>query len=260
MIVNASDLSRFEFCPRSVYLTGVLKVSPKPTIEQLSGLVGHYVRKELSFRQSALLGKMKSVRELDVVLKNELDSIASDVPYIYRDRWSGDCDVILPEVKAEVSRELKTLAEKLSCMVDELGFDESLRKLTPWKIEYDVRSDKLGLKGRVDKVMKEDRIVPVEIKTGQPSDTVWEADRIQLCAYCMLIEEKFLENIPSGLVEYTRIQERRPVLATEKLRRKVVHTRDKVIALMEGSVPEICPHGSGRKCESCSLNEECYRT
>ena len=260
MIVNASDLNRFEFCPRSIYLTNVLNVKPQFTIGQLNGLVGHYVRKELSFRQARVLGKLKSVVELDSVLKAELDSIVSDVPFIYREKWSSDCDRILPTVKSEVSKELVLLEDRLKFLVDELGFDSALKVVTPWKIEYDIKSEALGLKGRIDKIMREEKLVPIELKTGEPGDSVWEGDRIQLCAYCMLAEEKFNENITSGFVEYTRIHEKRPVLATEKLRRKVIHARDDVTDILSGKIPEICPHGSGRKCESCGLKEDCYAT
>jgi len=260
MIVNASDLNRFEFCPRLIYLTGVLGLKPEPTLEQMAGIVGHYVRKELSFRQSKVLGRIKSAKELRGVLHSELDSIVVDVPFIYREKWNSDCDKILPQVKSEVEKELSLMEEKLKFLVEEVGLQEALKIVTPWKVEYDVKSPTLSLSGRVDKIMKEERLIPVELKTGQAGESVWEADRIQLCAYCMLLEDKFNENVPSGFVEYTRIQERRPVLATEKFRRKVVHTRDKVADILCGKIPDICPHGNGRKCEACSLKEECYKT
>jgi len=260
MNVNVSDLNRFEYCPRIIYLTSVLKAEPKLTMEQVRGLVGHYVRKELSFRQARVLGKVKSPGELDGLLHRELDSLISDVPFIYREKWSGECDRILPEVRVEVYKELAFLKDKLGFLLEELGFDKALRTVTPWKTEYSIRSEVLGLNGRVDKVMREEHLIPIEIKTGSPSEGVWEGDRIQVCAYCMLLEERFKENVPSGFVEYTRVQEKRPVMASEKLRRSVIYTRDEVHEIMEGKVPDVCPHGNGRKCESCSLKDVCYAT
>lgn len=39
--------------------------------------------------------------------------------------------------------------------------------------------------------MKKDNYIPVKIKTGKPSESVWEGDRLQICAYTMLLEEEF---------------------------------------------------------------------
>jgi CRISPR-associated exonuclease Cas4 len=102
--------------------------------------------------------------------------------------------------------------------------------------------------------------VPVEIKTGVVSEFSWDGDRIQLCAYGMLLEEKFREKLPHGILEYTRVEERRPVLFTEKLRRQVIYARDAVLEILDGKNPGICPHGQPRKCEACALKDECYRT
>jgi CRISPR/Cas system-associated exonuclease Cas4 (RecB family) len=79
-----------------------------------------------------------------------------------------------------------------------------------------------------------------------------------VCGYVLLCEEKFNQKIRYGYVEYTQICEKKPVLASEALRRKTLETRDKVLEIRNGLIPEICPHGSGRKCDACGLKEECY--
>jgi len=47
-------------------------------------------------------------------------------------------------------------------------------------------------------------------------------------------------------------------MTTEKLRREVINTRDSIIEILQGKIPEICPHGSGKKCEACGYRERCY--
>jgi len=155
--------------------------------------------------------------------------------------------------------ELAVLGDELKALVGDLGLKGALGYVTPWRTEYSVKSEALNLSGRVDKVMRRDTIVPVEVKTGSASEYGWEGDRIQLCAYGMLLEEKFSEKIPHGLIEYTRVQESRPVLFTEKLRRQVIYARDGVEAVLRGEVPDVCPHGQPKKCGACDLKDECYR-
>lgn len=83
---------------------------------------------------------------------------------------------------------------------------------------------------------------------------------MQTCAYAMLLEDKFQlkEPILFGFVEYTKAQEKRPVMTTEKLRRKVIEARDEIIDIFHGNIPEICPHGNGKKCQSCCYRGQCY--
>lgn len=50
----------------------------------------------------------------------------------------------------------------------------------------------------------------------------------------------------------------RPVMYTDSLRKSVMDTRDSVFGLLEGAVPDICPHGNGKKCESCGYAKRCY--
>jgi len=261
MNINASSLNQYTFCPRSIYLSKVLKLKAEPTEGQTKGLLGHAVRKELSMRQAKLLGKIEHPDELEIILLQELEQIMLDFPHIYKNMLKDlNYENFISDIKSELLSEIGIISTKLGVMVEELGIRKALELVTPWKAEYYIKSDNLGITGRVDKVMLEETYIPVEIKTGQASDGVWEGDRLQTCAYAMLLEDRFKlkEPIPYGFVEYTRIQERRPVMTTEKLRREVINTRDSIIEILQGKIPEICPHGSGKKCEACGYTERCY--
>jgi CRISPR-associated protein Cas4 len=234
---------------------------PQPTAAQVRGLVSHAVRKELSIRQPRILESLSTERDIRVRLEFEVERILNDVPHIYRSTFAGvDAEPYLSEVRAEVVAELDAMVERMRLMVSELGVEESVRLLTPKWVEYSVKSDSLMLSGRIDKVMAQPSIVPVEIKTGSVPSSVWEGDRIQTCAYAMLLEDSFSLSKPIefGFVEYTRVGERRPVLTTEKLRREVIRIRDSVFEVLSGKLPDICPHGSGKKCVGCGYKEQCY--
>jgi CRISPR-associated protein Cas4 len=267
MRIHISTLNEYTFCPRSVYLSKVLNIRPELSPKRAKGIVGHAIRKELSLRQSKLLGdleeKVKSADELEILLLKELDHILRDVPYIYKDKLEGiNLQRCITEIRPELLNEIKLISEKLNFMIDEFGIDEALKLITPWKVEFSIKSEKLKFSGRIDKVMKEKTgYVPIEIKTGNPSESVWEGDRLQICAYAILLEDKFRlrRKIPLGYVEYTQIQEKRPVMTTEQLRRRVIYVRDEILEMLkEKKIPEICSHGSGKKCESCGFKEVCY--
>jgi CRISPR-associated protein Cas4 len=258
-VIQVSELTRYLFCPRAYYLANVLQLESPKTPEMGRGIIGHAARRELSMRQAKILSGMGSVGDVDTMLRRELDAVLNDLPYIFAQKWSNEYVTFMPDVKIELTAELDMLRDDLSAMVEDMGFQKTLSYLTPWKTEYGVKSESLNLVGRVDKVMRTDTVVPVEIKTGKVSDKCFDTDRIQVCAYGMLLEEQLGQNISYGMLEYTRNQERRSVVLTEKLRRQVITTRDELIEVLEGLLPQVCPHGQPRKCTSCSYKERCYR-
>ena len=261
MKVHVSTLSKHAFCPRAVYLEDVLRLTPASSKEKERGLVGHAIRKELSLRQSKVLGKVSDARELTQLLLAELDRILEDAPRIYREKlFLLDYETYVQELKSQLIQEIGVTSQKLSELVSEAGLERALKLVTPDKVEYTLSSDALNLTGRVDKLMRDGEArFPIEIKTGTPPKGVWTGDRLQVCGYLLLCEEEFSQEIPYGFVEYTHTFDRHPVLASEKLRRTTLETRDKIDEILEGSVPDICPHGSGRKCASCGFKEACYR-
>jgi CRISPR-associated protein Cas4 len=258
MKVNVSSLREYEFCPRAVYLKDILKLESETTPEQARGLVGHALRKELSLRQAKILKKIKDKEQLKTTMRDELENIIIEIPYIYKEKLKGvNIQELMPEIIVEIESEINTMQHRLENLIEQHGLKQALQQVTPSKVEYGMQSDTLGLTGIVDKIMQP--LTPVEIKTGKTGDGVWEGDRLQLAAYAMLLEEKHSQQIQQGLVEYTRIQEQRPVQITEKLRRKVIQTRDQITEIRAGSIPEICPHGNGKKCDKCTLKNKCYK-
>ncbi|MFH0860203.1 MAG: CRISPR-associated protein Cas4 [Candidatus Altiarchaeota archaeon] len=256
MKVNVSSLNTLEYCPRVVYLRDALRLKPEPTEEMVRGLLGHAVRKELSIRQPRVLECAGDLSRVEERLMDELKTVLEDAPYIYREMlWDLNYAKFVDEIRAQVEGEISAMAFKLRTMVSQLGLAESVKQITPWRVEYTVRSDSLKLSGRVDKVMRHESIFPVEIKTGQPPQGVWSGDAIQVCAYAMLLEEKFNQKIDYGYVEYVRSQESKPVLASEKLRREVILARDSVLGILDGAVPE--PIEDSGKCPACSYRQLC---
>lgn len=260
--IPVSLLSVYTYCPRQVYLSNVLYVKPEPNISQVAGLIGHFVRREIALRQNKILEREHNRESIEKALASELDKVLEEIKVIYRRQLSeleADYNQLINSVKSETQQEIKGTADRLETMLNEMGFEEAVDYITPSRIEYKIRSDDLGLAGRIDKVMKP--LTPVEIKTGKVSENgVWSGDRLQVCAYSILLEDRHDQDVGHGFIEYTRAQEWRPVLNTVELRRQVLEVRDQVREVLENSVePDVCPHGLGTKCKNCIYQDKCYR-
>ena len=95
--------------------------------------------------------------------------------------------------------------------------------------------------------------MPIEYKRGRPKSH--DADRVQLCAQALCLEEMFGVTIPAGEIFYGKTRRRVRVEFDDALR---ATTRSAVERLREiilaGRTP---PAEPGPKCRHCSLNEIC---
>lgn len=261
MKVKASSLCSYVYCPRSVYLSEYVGVIPPVDYLFVCGLLGHEVRKRLWLRQMSLVSEVYDAGDLGFMLRSALEAVLGEVSAEYRGCF-GDVDVgrCLMDIRSEVVSEISDLVDRVMLMVEDMCLTEALSRVTPKMVDFQASSDRLNLCGCVDLVMEDSGLMyPVEVKTCRPSDTVWEGDRLQVCAYGMLLEDVLgVGEVRHGFVLYTHVNERRPVVFNSKLRRKVLDTVKLVEDVLGGRLPEICPHGNGRKCESCRFAEQCY--
>lgn len=130
-----------------------------------------------------------------------------------------------------------------------------------------VHSRRLGISGQCDvvefrscgygfRLAGEDGLwnaVPVEYKKGRPKD--YDADRLQLCAQALCLEEMLGCEIPQGFLYYGASKRRESVELDEDLRQMVERIcREMHELFARGHVPRT---KYGKKCRSCSLVELC---
>lgn len=97
------------------------------------------------------------------------------------------------------------------------------------------------------------RCHPVEYKRGRPKTK--DADRLQLCAQAMCLEEMLGCDIPAGSLYYGETQAREDVVFTDQLRARTRSLFEEMRALLDaGHTPKAKP---GKACRSCSLRNEC---
>ena len=121
-----------------------------------------------------------------------------------------------------------------------------------------LRSLALGLNGKADVVEFHRREelwqpFPVEYKRGSPK--AHEADKIQLCAQGMCLEEMLGLSVPNGAIFYGKTRRRLAVPLDERLRDTTRKVADAVHTLMDSgkTPPPVYTEG----CRGCSLLEQC---
>lgn len=123
-----------------------------------------------------------------------------------------------------------------------------------------LRSLRLGLVGKADVVeflpvgeTLGGRPFPVDYKRGRPKKH--DADKVQLCAQALCLEEMLATPVPAGALFYGRTRRRLEVQFDERLRSLTEDTVRRLRALIiSGRTPRASREP---KCDSCSLLELC---
>lgn len=94
---------------------------------------------------------------------------------------------------------------------------------------------------------------PVEYKHGGAKEN--DADRLQLCAQAIALEEMLVCTIPRGALYYAESHRREIVEFTSELRSKTRATAEEMVrCFSRGYTPKVRP---GKHCNACSLKEFC---
>ena len=94
---------------------------------------------------------------------------------------------------------------------------------------------------------------PVEYKHGHEKET--DADRLQLCAQAMALEEMLVCEIPEGALFYEETRRRERVALTPELRQTTLALADEMNRYFaRGYTPKVKP---GKHCSACSLKALC---
>lgn len=97
------------------------------------------------------------------------------------------------------------------------------------------------------------RVTPVEYKRGRPKRG--DADRVQLCAQALCLEEAHATSIPAGLLFYGRTQRRTPVEFDATLRETTLNAAGRLREIFDNRLTP--PARREKKCDACSLLPVC---
>lgn len=117
-----------------------------------------------------------------------------------------------------------------------------------------LRSFQLGLIGKADIVeIKAGVVSPIEYKRGKPKTN--DADRVQLCAQALCLEEMMGVQIPLGALFYGLRRRRTEVLFDAALRQQTTNTAAAVHAMIASRRTPLAKREP--KCNHCSLLNLC---
>jgi CRISPR-associated exonuclease Cas4 len=226
--IRISDFGLYISCPRLVYFDalGTLPRKSNPF---------HLLLRELMLRIS-------SSQDLEGELLESLENLKRDLPVIYGD----EIDL----------QELQIAAQQIEEIIPKIAhsLSASLDMILPCDLEVDMRSERLGLSGRLDRLVTEGK-VPSIIRTGlAPEDGVWKRDRLQLTGYCVLAEEKYGCRITRGLVEYPRSGVIRSIQIRNVDRGRLFRIKERILQIKEGKLPDRPKDAS---CDDCAAADRC---
>jgi len=231
-LVRISDIGLYLRCPRLVYFDA-LGSSP------WSAVPSNMILRELALSISYL----EPGAGLEDHLISELRRAEEELPMIYRDM------VDLSDLKAaaiDIERTVPLMAAGLCTKLDQI---------IPSEVEVDLRSDRLGLSGRLDRLITRDPPEPSIIRMGTPPENgIWKDDRIRLAGYALLLEDAYDQRVDRGFVEYPRAGEIRSAKIRSTDRRRILKIRDRIRQIKEGRLPD---RPKNAPCDRCPLAEKC---
>ncbi len=179
-------------------------------------------------------------KSLEAQLGAALSRLEQELPLVYE---------IEPEKLGLACREMEGQIPQLA-----RGLASHISLLLPSEVEVDLRSDKLGLSGRLDRLVTKGRI-PSIIRAGSaPEDGIWKRDRLMLAGYALLLAEKYGERVNKGFVEYPRSASVREVEIHSVDRSRVLRIRDRIRQIKDGQLPD---RPEDARCETCEVKERC---
>ncbi|NMB85699.1 MAG: CRISPR-associated protein Cas4 [Methanothrix sp.] len=127
-----------------------------------------------------------------------------------------------------------------------------------WIRELYLRSEKLGLHGKIDVLESKNiksvgiTLTPIERKRGS---SYHDNDEVQLAAYCMLLEDYLGEPVRMGYIYLFGTNERYAITITDWHRRKVAQVVEAIRNMTIDRIPDFADNPN--KCEKCSTVQYC---
>jgi CRISPR-associated protein Cas4 len=265
MLIPVTYLSSYLYCPRKLYIERVLKVFEPPKESLVLGKIAHEARDAVNKSEREIVSSISmmlpSVRVLqrfkkrhaqilrDTIIRNKqaLRSFDLQPGAVFKDFWPAVLEETL--LRAHNVHEFMAKTKLVGARLWE--------KLYPkYHSEYPVQSERLKLKGVVDKLaIYPAHYIPIEMKTGRPPvNGLWPGHRLQLASYMMLLAEKLGQPVPKGIAQYGSTE--RELHLNPFMVEEVTNTTEKVIALLKDSnPPPFCQNR--RKCDACGLKNVC---
>jgi CRISPR-associated protein Cas4 len=265
MLIPVTYLSSYLYCPRKLYIERVLKVFEPPKESLVLGKISHEARDSVNKSEQDIVASISKLMPFNEVLhrfkrrhakvlrdsivrnRQALKSFDLHPSMVFKDFWPALFDET--QLRAQNVYEFMSRTKLVGAQLWE--------KLSPkYRLEFAVSSEKLGLKGVIDKiVIYTSHFVPIEMKSGKaPKDGIWPGHKLQLAAYMMMLEERMKKPVTKGIMQYGL--DEKEVYMNPFLQQDVIETTAKVVTLLQQkSPPPVCHNAN--KCSICGLKNVC---
>ena len=267
MKIPVTFLTAYLYCKRKFFLEQVAGIVEPPKEMLVKGKIKHGVFDLVNKQERGIVLSIKDddLNEIKLKYKDAYSKNLKNILLINKKQLQ-DLNLKLTDVYNELwlifQEESKSRAHNVhKFLVSKKVFGKELWDSLVPKIESEVyvESDKLQLKGKIDRIEKyNDTAIPVELKTGTaPKEGVWESHMIQLAAYMLLLEEKLGKKTVVGKVSYIKDSIVREVHMNPFLREEIIKLVKEVQDFLEKqNLPDFTRNKA--KCESCGLKDDCF--
>jgi CRISPR-associated exonuclease Cas4 len=119
-------------------------------------------------------------------------------------------------------------------------------------------SSRYGLVGKPDYIVLHKGLpIPIEVKPNRSADEPYESDRLQIAAYCLLVEEVNAKTPPFGVLRY-RDQSFR-IDFTPILRGHVIRLLDEIRSCLDAD-DVARSHRNAARCAACGFRRSCEQS
>ena len=265
-LISVSDINSWLYCSRKVYLSKICGLRTPPNRNMIIGKIKHNILEHLSKQEEKLVSQIDASHEsLDMVfmyeefIKRISEKIFADnMPMI--DRFMIDRDDILKKVLRDFSGDIKLRVASIKQAISNGFVKENIWANLDiiYVSELPIESERLGLKGRVDRILiskKDNTVMPFELKSRE--ERIFPSDEVQLTAYAMMLEDYYKQKITKGFIDVGN--NRQEIEISEDRRAQVLKIIEEIRSIYEDN-PQIPPMQSNfNKCRNCEFREECAK-
>ncbi|MBQ9025841.1 MAG: CRISPR-associated protein Cas4 [Methanobrevibacter sp.] len=263
-MINVSAIRSYMYCPMKLYLQSHVDQSENSAIELNLELKKIKIdTQDLIQKNMRKLKKEMNIAQIEDTLSenvaNYLESTFSSIQNL--DLGLTNDQII--EINNETYFNIKLQALKSKQAMELLGkngFGIVDMFFPNCMYSYLLKDQRLELIGLCDKIeIVDGKYYPISIKhSNPPLKGVWDQDAMDLAANAVLIEEEFETEIFVGFVEYSKINERRPVVMDVNLRKSLFNTINEVKEIeYNKKVPTV--KINDRKCGNCEYKNICIK-
>lgn len=255
-LINITDITGYLFCQRKIYLKLVKGIKDKPNERMILGMLRHKIFDDFNKNEKEIVENIeekKTIKELKSIYHNELNKVIDNTLSHYAGilkTWNinkNEFNEVQEKIENETELKISSLLETM-----QKGFlgKELWENLKPkFLTEYEIVSQDLGLKGRVDRIQIDNEIIPYEIKSRE---NIYDSDKIQLAAYALLLESHFDKKINLGIIE--TLSKKQEIIINEEMKKQVLEIADKIRNMKTAEITS-----NFAKCQNCGLREECFQ-